>query len=325
MEFISASDLGRYGYCPLSWWLGRTGEVTSEALEKGDRKHGEISRSLTAIKSQEQKAKGWEILVIVFSITATALASVGLSLLPVANAQSWSGYLGFISILWILAAVFMLIRANAVEEKESAFYRKLMVVFAIVATLVAINSISVLGIDPEAALVYEIIALLWLISACVALYFHIVASRKARTEREEIDIEGEIEYIGKDHSRLLKSNKYGLSGRPDYILEINGDQIPVEVKTGRIPMGPLFSHILQVSAYSLLLSEENGKRVPYGILKYENIEHEIEFSDELEALLISKLREMRKLMETGDVHRNHNREGKCRNCSRRQMCPERLA
>lgn len=325
MEFISASDLERFGYCPLSWWLGRTNEVTSKALEEGERRHDEISENLNTIRRQEGEAQKWEMLVIVFSIVATALATIGISLLPIENASDWSNFLGIISIIWILAAIFMLLRASKVEERgEKSFYGKLFVFFAIIATLIAINSISILGVDPEAAIIYEVIALLWLIGACVALLFHIRTKRKAMIRRKEIDVEGEVDYVGEQRSRLLKSYRYGLSGRPDYILKINGDLVPVEVKTGRIPMGPLFSHILQVSAYCLLLTEENGKRVPYGILRYEGIEHEIEFSEELEVLLLSKLREMRTLMLNQDVHRNHSREGKCRNCSRRDICPERL-
>lgn len=325
MDYISASDLERYGYCPLSWWLNRTNEVTSEALREGDRKHEEISEGLTAIQKQESEANRWELLVISFSVIATALAVIGLSLMPIEQAASLSTFLGIVSIVWIVAAIFMLVRANRLEESSDIpFYRNMIVVFAIIATLVAINSITVLGVDPEAATAYEVIAILWLIAACIALYFHIRASRRARTRRNEINVEGEIHYVGEDDSRLLKSDKYGLSGRPDYILEIEDEEIPVEVKTGRIPMGPLFSHILQVATYCLLMSEENGKRVPYGILRYEHIEHEIDYSDELEILLLSKLREMRKLMESGDVHRNHKRMGKCRNCSRRFICPEKL-
>jgi CRISPR-associated exonuclease Cas4 len=64
--------------------------------------------------------------------------------------------------------------------------------------------------------------------------------------------------------------------------------------------------------------------VSRGILKYGDVEHEIEFDDELEKLLLGKLVEMRSLMKSGDVHRNHNREGKCAGCSRRDICPERL-
>ena len=39
---------------------------------------------------------------------------------------------------------------------------------------------------------------------------------------------------------------------------------------------------------------------------------------------LGKLEEMRSLMKSGDVHRNHNRVGKCAGCSRRDNCPERL-
>jgi CRISPR-associated exonuclease Cas4 len=41
-------------------------------------------------------------------------------------------------------------------------------------------------------------------------------------------------------------------------------------------------------------------------------------------MLLEKLEEMRKLMRSGEVHRNHNRPGKCASCSRRESCPEKL-
>ena len=37
---------------------------------------------------------------------------------------------------------------------------------------------------------------------------------------------------------------YGISGRPDYVLLVEGLPIPVEEKTGRVPKGPLFSALL---------------------------------------------------------------------------------
>jgi CRISPR-associated exonuclease Cas4 len=90
-------------------------------------------------------------------------------------------------------------------------------------------------------------------------------------------------------------------------------------------MGPLFSHILQVAAYCLLI-QATGKNSEYGILKYgTEVEHEIEFTEELRNLLINKLNEMESARKTGIVHRNHNRVGKCRKCSRRNICPEKLA
>ena len=123
--------------------------------------------------------------------------------------------------------------------------------------------------------------------------------------------------------KLLRSKKHNLSGRPDYILVVNGNYIPVEIKTGRTPRGPLFSHVLQLAAYCLLIEEEYA-HPPYGILKYENAEHRIDFDDKLRVLLLKKLGEMKRAVKTGEVHRNHNRPGKCKNCSRRKFCPESL-
>ena len=72
---------------------------------------------------------------------------------------------------------------------------------------------------------------------------------------------GRVDYIGEGNAqgRLLRSETYRLTGRPDYIVEINGELVPVEVKSGRMPRGPLFSHILQTAAYCLLLEEEEGR------------------------------------------------------------------
>jgi len=265
------------------------------------------------------------MLVILFAGVATALAIIGLSLMPLGNAQEWSAVLGLLSVPWVISAIFMLIRSGSIwESAKKRFYERMIVVFAIVALLIAINSVTVLGVEPEMAMLYEIIALILLIGACISMYFSIRTSRSVSEDRERAALDGEISYVGQDSSRLLKSNRFGLSGRPDIILEMENELVPVEVKTGRQPKGPLFSHILQVAAYCLLLSEERGIRVSHGILRYKGVDHEIEYTEELEALLLSKLREMRRALETGEVHRNHHREGKCQNCSRRDICPERL-
>src|SRR2546428_11177016 len=101
--------------------------------------------------------------------------------------------------------------------------------------------------------------------------------------------------------------------------------IPVELKTGRVPRGPLFSHILQVAAYCFLLEEEYGKPPPYGIIRYGETSFEIEYNEDQKKLVLQKLAEMRTAITKGGAHRNHNRPGKCIHCSRRSGCPERLA
>ncbi len=322
---ISASDLERYSYCPLSWWLGRGVEITSEPLQKGEERHGEFSGDLKAIVSMEERASIWERMVMVFSITATGLGLLGLSLVwP--GSWSLSAVLAVISIIWIAAAIILLYLSASLKDKSrSAKYGQGVTMAAIVAMLIALNSVTILNPDPPLAQVVEGLALLWLIAASLALYFSASSNRKALSKRREQMIEGEIRYVDTGEAPLLRSEKYGLTGRPDYVIEANGELIPVEIKTGRKPRGPLFSHVLQVAAYGLIVEDVMGKPVSHGVLRYGDEEHEIELDQDLRNLVLSKLEEMRKKELTGKVHRNHNRPGKCRSCSRRDLCPERLA
>jgi CRISPR-associated exonuclease Cas4 len=220
----------------------------------------------------------------------------------------------------------VLVLAYSVSSKAAGDIRRerMIAVAGIVLMVVALNAVTLLQVDQEVAAIFEVLALIWLMGASTALYYSLVAESLAKRKRRKVNVDGKLLYVGTDDQRLLVSERYKLTGRPDYILMVDDELIPVDLKTGRQPRGPLFSHILQIGAYCLLLSDESGKRVSRGILKYGDVEHEIEFDDELENLLLSKLAEMRGLMGSGDVHRNHNRVGKCLGCSRRENCPERL-
>ena len=323
-ETISASDLERFGYCPLSWWLSLQSDVTSDALEQGEVQHEIISNNLSNILDEEKKARSWERMILIFSTVATVLGLLGLSFLGFVDAAVVSAILAVLAIIWIVAAIFLLFRSASIKDKKkSASNQQIVVGFAIVAMIIALNAVTVLQFNPEVALLLEVGALVLLIVASFAMYRSLASSLRAKKKREEVAIEGDIRYVGRQTSRLLKSERYGLTGRPDYILERGGEIIPVEVKSGRKPKGPLFSHVLQVAAYCLLLEEE-GNTVTHGILRYGDMEHEVEFDAEMRSMLLGKLKEMRRLKVTGDVHRNHHRPGKCHSCSRREMCPERL-
>ena len=324
-ETISASELERYCYCPLSWWLSLEVQVTSEALKRGDQEHETFSRDLNLIVKRETEARNWEMVVLVFSVIATILGLVGLSLMGLASSGEISAVLSIISIVWIGAALFFLYRsASHKDERRSAKYERGVAVAAIIAMVVALNSVTLLHQDFTLAIVLEVAALVWLIGASLALQNSFNSSREASKKRQAQTIEGDIKYVGVNGSRLLRSAKYGLNGRPDYILELNGELVPVEIKTGRRPKGPLFSHIIQVAAYCLLVSDVMARNVSHGLLRYGDEEHEVEFNEDLRDLVISKLDEMRERKRSGNVHRNHNRPGKCRSCSRREVCPERL-
>lgn len=324
MDPISASEIERYGYCPLSWWLSRTKKVDSEELREGDRRHAAISEDLHDIVSTESSMRSWGTVAILASSMATIIALLGLSLLPISNAEEWSRALTIISIPWVLVAFYLLYRTASMDEEQTSLYEKGAMLSAILAIILATNSVTMLGVDVELAMMYEVIALTWLLLACAAVALHIDLHGRLGMKKISLDIEGEVQYVGDDSYPVLHSERYGLSGRPDYILNLDGERIPVEVKTGRVPRGPFFSHILQVAAYCLILSDIEGTRPSHGILRYGEMEHDIEFDPELESLLLSKLDEMRKIVRSGEAHRNHEREGKCRSCSRRSICPESL-
>src|SRR5437879_12680200 len=97
----------------------------------------------------------------------------------------------------------------------------------------------------------------------------------ARATRDRDAMRGDLVYIGStaEKPKLFVSKKHGLSGRPDAIVMDGDHHIPVELKTGRVPRGPLFSHILQVVAYCVLLEEEFGKPPQDGILPHGDRTH----------------------------------------------------
>ncbi len=325
---ISAGEIEKFGYCALNWWLYRQGvEGRDEALAVGERRHGRLAAALEAIRAGEEKAKDEERIVLYLAAASTILSLLGLTLLA-----AWTIALGrilaVVALIWLLVAVYFLYQAEVVTTtEEKLLSERIMVAFAMGATLAALFSVSTSFVkDAGLGAILEVLALLWLVFASFFLYRSLAHVEGARRARAGAAVgPGGVEYFDGAGSPVLTSRKYGLSGRPDYVLALDGRHIPVEFKGGRTPRGPLFSHILQVAAYCLLLEEHHGLPVPYGVLRYGKVHHEIDFTPELRGLLLNKLGEMRRLAAEGVVHRNHNRPGKCVGCSRRYACPEKLA
>ena len=327
MGLISAADIEKYGYCPLSWSLSwKVESETSGELEEGKHKHDDIAHTVSEAKKLELKAVSMEKMVLWYAVIATVVAYLGVDLLPFADKPSISAIMIVISLIWILAALYLLRLAFKTPVKGTRLqYERMILVFALVAVVVAINAMIFLWMSADIAQVFEAAALLWLIAASYFLQKSISFSQAARNLKKDLDIKGEIEYVDLEGSKLLTSERYGISGRPDYVLLVEGSPVPVEEKTGRVPRGPLFSHILQVATYCLLLEERTDKNVPYGILKYGSHQHVIDFDDSLRKTLLHKVQEMREIADGKPAHRNHNRPSKCAGCSRKDICPERLA
>lgn len=217
---------------------------------------------------------------------------------------------------------------QVVEESEMYIWR-----FAAVGTGIALFGFALTAYGLEGwpvSLIPMAISLVWILTAVLLFQLSLRYYGRVKTRREAVAAtEGQVVYVGEgktiDEDPALFSHRLGLVGAPDSIVERDGMFIPVELKTGRAPKGPFFSHVLQVIAYCALVEEKYGKAPPFGIVKYgQSAEFEVEYGEEQKRLLEGMLGKMRDALETEDVHRNHDRPGKCANCSRREGCPERL-
>jgi len=123
---------------------------------------------------------------------------------------------------------------------------------------------------------------------------------------------------------LLEDPSWGLSGRPDYILQTRDGPVPVEVKTGRTPPKPHRSHVLQAACYLRLLAA-TGRPAPYALLTYPDGVFRVDATPETIGDLEATLARLREAERTGVAHRDHEHPSRCRGCARRSACDERLA
>jgi CRISPR-associated exonuclease Cas4 len=122
--------------------------------------------------------------------------------------------------------------------------------------------------------------------------------------------------------QTLFSERFALTGKPDYLIEQAGLLIPVEVKPTTAPPTPYLAHVLQLGAYCLLVEESYGLRPPHGILKYGDRAFEIDFTDGLRDEVVATLHAMRRSLDARDVHHSHDEPARCRSCGYRGRCEE---
>ena len=322
MEYISAGDIEKYSYCPLSWWLSRQ---ERDKRSRGVEEHKKIGKKAMEYERRYKKSKEFEKIVMYYSIAATMISIVGISLIY--SSFIFSRVFHILSIFWLLVSLYLLWKSDKytlVWKKKN--FETVMVIAASSSTLFSVLAVSFF-LPPNYIFGYlfEIVSLIWLFFASFFLYLSLRNEIKYSEIKKELKLpDGEIIYVDDmKKSPILKSEKFGIWGRPDLLMKIGKDYIPIEIKTGRVPRGPLFSHIMQLTAYMLLV-EENYSAPSYGILKYGPIIFRIDYEEELKKILLQKVEEMRKAIKTGEVHRNHHRVNKCLHCSRRDICPEKL-
>ena len=122
----------------------------------------------------------------------------------------------------------------------------------------------------------------------------------------------------------LRSRRYGLVGRPDYLVQMrDGGRrfvVPVEVKSRARPARPYDSHILQLAAYCLLVEDIFGAAPPYGLLRYADATLEIPFTDELRVRVLEAADEIRRARRAREVRRSHGEARRCAACGYRLAC-----
>ena len=371
---VSASDLERHTYCPVSWQLSKAGvSGEGEAIEKGMRAHDEIHRKMQEFKRSEEHASrelliwSWWITVLcALSADSAAFFFVGEGVIPEEFIQDMGRYLVILAVVWLVLAIILIslpwrrwlgwpfglaqppaidssglqseemvspFEAKSDDEDESDFGKggvtEARLLLASIA--VALHGLAIYWAQNRTVLTFALIVatLAWLLFTAWQLHRVLTSEQRAEGAREgaglgKDDILAYSDDAG-ESAALLIDEEIGVRGRPDQIVKIDNQFIPVEQKTGKIPVDPHDSHRMQLLAYLHLVSNTTGTVPEYGILRYGGeVLFTVPWNDLAKADLVKSIQEIQRLMVEGGAKRNHERVGKCRNCSRRKMCPQSL-
>ena len=362
---VSASDIERHAYCPLSYELAKKGNSgQGEAVELGKTKHAEIHNRVSEFKSKQVKFRRqmiiwtwWFTVIIAIVIDSVAIMMIDdVMLYP----QDMARYLA----MWSLSVLFAGITAIYIpwrkwlgfsetiraeknkiiqetkiiepEWEEEGFQGgwfeagKVEISLLFSAMLLGIHSIALSGAEnrQQAGFILIVLAMIWTLAASWQLQKALISENESELARKDVGLQpgSEVAYSDDEESAgLLIDKQTGIRGRPDQIVVIDGEFIPIEQKTGRVPKRPHTSHRRQLLAYIHLVEINTNRSTPYGILRYGNDDiHQILWDDESKNELFDQVQEIQRLMVEGGAKRNHERIGKCQNCSRKYACSDSL-
>ena len=363
---VSASDLERFIYCPLSWQLAKEGATgKGEAVEGGVEKHKEIhdemndfQEALIRMRRSLLVWSWWFGIIIAFTIDAFAFLYIDdvvnsplefakiLSMWSVSCliasilsiALPWRNWLRFERSMKEIREIKNRFESTGLEPTWSPigflggwFSAGKTEAGLLLATIViGVHSIALVAAEDrsQAGFVLMVIAFIWTFLATWQLQHSLRAENQMIASREKAGLDEGTELLYSDDDKssdLLMDNESGLRGRPDQIVIIDGEFIPVEQKTGKVPKKPHQSHRLQLLAYISLVETSTTKSPPYGVLRYGNEDiHQVYWDEHAKQHLRESIIEVQRLMVEGGAQRNHEREGKCRSCSRRYACSDSL-
>ena len=365
---VSASDLERHTYCPVSWQLSKMGiSGEGEAIRRGMIAHDKIHEKMRDYKKAEEKANRelvvwswWFTVVCALSADSAAFFFVNQGVISEEFIQNIGRYLIILAGVWLLLAIMLIslpwrkwlgkpfglaqppvIQSGLEEEKFESLFdvdeggigiagsTEARLLLASIA--VALHGLAIYWAENRTTLAFSLIilTLIWLLVTAWKLHSVLTtednlddAKMKAGLREEEVltysDDSGQS-------ASLLVDEDVGVRGRPDQIVKIDNQFIPVEQKTGKIPEKPHDSHQMQLMAYLHLVEVTTGTKPDYGILRYgTDTLFTVQWDEITKQKLMDSIKEIQRLMVEGGSQRNHHRKGKCRHCSRRSHCPQSL-
>jgi CRISPR-associated exonuclease Cas4 len=121
--------------------------------------------------------------------------------------------------------------------------------------------------------------------------------------------------------RPLVARRIGLVGKPDYLIQMRGRLIPVEVKPGRNAARPYESDLMQLAAYCVLIEETTGAAPPYGLLRYAERTFRLSYTARVREKVLTLLDEMRNALDN-DCDRSHDDPARCWGCGFLSQCDQ---
>ena len=362
---VSASDLERYTYCPMSWHLSKQGHAgLSEAIDQGKEEHRAIHESIEAMQRHRLRTRRnlliwqwWFGIIVVLTIDTVAFQNADSIDFDAAEFSKVLAMASLSCLMVGMCAVFLPWRnllnigprypdtpkeddlhhlVDPVFEPvgfkggwlEGGWIEAAMFISAIVLAVHAI-ALRFASDQAQAAYVLAVTTIGWMLLASLRLQRALISNHEAQllAFKNDIAVDTKVTYSDDDDSaRLLVDATSGLRGRPDQIVIIDGALVPVEQKTGRVPQKPHRSHEMQVLAYAALVESTTGQSPPYCILRYgQENLHQVPWDDANQTRLFDAVKTVQRTMAEGGAARNHERPGKCRHCSRRYACEDSLA
>ena len=126
--------------------------------------------------------------------------------------------------------------------------------------------------------------------------------------------------------RPLVSLRYGLVGKPDYLIETRDGFVPVEIKSRNSPRaGPSDNDLAQLTASCVLVEDVVGSVPPQGIIQHADRCWRIKYTPQAARDVLQIVNEIRESQQSDSIHRSHKQPSRCRACGFKNVCEESIA